>query len=127
MSYLCLSECRVPPSDLLCAAATFAVIGYIATLLGRGRRPRLRRVAADLKHVWVFCAFGCALAPVLYKLTDTISTDTIHTASFVALFLHLLAHNYDTVKSGGYRADALSLNAALFASVCLASRSVNLF
>ena len=52
--------------------------------------PRL----SDARHVVIFLAMGLGLAPVLYKLTDTISTDTIHTTSSVMLFLHLLFHDY---------------------------------
>lgn len=52
--------------------------------------PRL----SDARYVVIFLAMGLGLAPVLYKLTDTISTDTIHTTSSVMLFLHLLFHDY---------------------------------
>ncbi len=61
----------------------------------------------------------------LFRLTDTISTDTIHTASFLALLTHLLAHDYQPteISPAHYAsANALSLNASLFAAVCLASR-----
>ena len=41
-------------------------MGYACALFRRGRLPHLRRIAADLKHVWVFAAFGCGLAPTLF-------------------------------------------------------------
>ena len=63
-------------------------------------------------------------------MTETIATDTIYTTSGAMLFLHLVVHNYEGdegegVGSGGggdNGISALSLNAGLFASVCLASR-----
>jgi len=49
-----------------------------------------RKRRNDLKHVLIFVSFGLGLAPVLYKLTDTISTDTIYTTTSVMLFVHLV-------------------------------------
>jgi len=56
-----------------------------------------------------------------------VSTDSIHIMAFCSLFLHLLTHNYEQSSSGrgdkdSETVDAVSLNAALFAAVCLASR-----
>ena len=59
------------------------------------------------------------------RLTETIATDTIYTTSGAMLFLHLVVHNYEGDEDGGggdNGISALSLNAGLFASVCLASR-----
>ena len=72
----------------------------------------------------IFVAFGLALSPVLYKLTDTISTDSVDSMSHAMFAFHLLSHNYATaVRDGkGYKTSATSLNAALFSAVCLASR-----
>ena len=103
-------------SEVIATSAVVTAAGYFAST---GMSPRL----SDARHVVIFVAMGLGLAPVLYKLTDTISTDTIHTTSSVMLFLHLLFHDYrHSIGSATYYTNPLSLNAALFAAVCLASR-----
>ena len=69
----------------------------------------------------LFLFFSFSFSPVLYKLTDTIATDTVHTTAGMMLFVHLLFHNYGLEKAAVV-SNALSLNAAIFASICLASR-----
>ena len=49
------------------------------------------------------------------------AADTIHTTAGIMLFVHLVFHNYG-LERAAVVSNALSLNAALFASVCLASR-----
>merc|ERR1719318_1812877 len=77
-------------------------------------------IIAALKKTFLFIVIGFALSPVLYKLTDTISTDTIHSMALASFFLHLLSSDY------GMAAPIVSwqnsLNAAIFSTVCLASR-----
>lgn len=63
---------------------------------------------------------GYSVSPVLYQLTDTISTDTIHTMAVLGLLLHLLTHNYGL--NSPVVSASISLNAAVFSAVCLASR-----
>ena len=107
---------------------------------------------SSIKQATIFITFGLALSPVLYKvityrwiifntlmyysflfileikahslyflqLTDTISTDTIYTMTFLVLLIHLLFHDYGLRSS--FVSHPLSLNAGLFAAVCLASR-----
>lgn len=75
---------------------------------------------AGFKKATIFLTFGLALSPVLYKLTDTISTDTIYTMTFLVLLIHLVFHDYGLRSS--FVSHPLSLNAGLFAAVCLASR-----
>ena len=47
--------------------------------------------------------------------------DTIYTTAGIMLFIHLVFHNYG-LERAAVVSNALSLNASLFASVCLASR-----
>lgn len=75
---------------------------------------------AGFKQATIFITFGLALSPVLYKLTDTISTDTIYTMTTLVLLIHLIFHDYGLRSS--FVSHPLSLNAGLFAAVCLASR-----
>merc|ERR1712212_627155 len=65
-------------------------------------------------------ALGFAISPVLKTLTRTISTDTIYAMSSAMLLVNLLLHDYGAGVSIVCR--AFSLNAAIFAAVCLASR-----
>lgn len=74
----------------------------------------------DLQTVLFFLVFGYFLSPVLKTLTDTISTDTIFAMATFMMFIHLVFFDYGI--SASIVSSALSLNAALFASVCLASR-----
>jgi hypothetical protein len=73
---------------ILLSVFVTTVVGYLIfeTTLSRHKRKRRN----DLKHVLIFVSFGLGLAPVLYKLTDTISTDTIYTTTSVMLFVHLV-------------------------------------
>ena len=118
-AYLCLARGSLRPDSLALLAGSLASLGYLAFY---NVRLDPRTLVQDLKHVLVFGAFGLGLSPVLHRLTDTVSTDTIYTTSLCMLLLHLLFHNYDPRRRDASSPNALSLNAALFASVCLASR-----
>lgn len=83
---------------------------------GGGGLPR------SVKRVMIFVAFGLGLSPLLHRLTDTIATDTIYTTSACSLLVHLGFHNFGLQCGTGDGINALSLNAGLFAAVCLASR-----
>jgi len=115
-AYVFLDEGRADWREVTSACAIATTLGYFAN---SGTSARL----SDARLVVIFLATGLGLAPVLYKLTDTISTDTIHTTSSVMLFLHLLFHDYrHSPGPAPYCTNPLSLNAAIFAAVCLASR-----
>lgn len=124
VSYVSLQRGLTSTDTVLGVAGCAATVGYLLSLFGRSVSAGV--LLDDVRHFAVFFSFGFGLAPVLYRLTDTISTDTIHTASFLALFMHLLSHDYTqpaSVSSSLYASDnAFSLNASLFAAVCLASR-----
>ena len=73
-----------------------------------------------LKTSLLFTITGYSLSPVLHTLTDSISTDSLHTMAASSFLLHLLTSDY------GLPAPVvswqISINAAVFSSVCLASR-----
>jgi len=106
---------RLAPTTLL------VVIGTLLLLLGIYRQvthgPTL---LVGLRTVLLFSVIGFALSPVLYKLTDSISTDTIHTMAGLALCLRLLTQDYGLPAP--VVSSSTSLNAAVFSAVCLASR-----
>lgn len=72
------------------------------------------------KSAVIFILFGYMFSPVLKTLTQSISTDTIYATASLMLVTHVVFQDYGAdaaiVSSG------LSLNSALFAAVCLASR-----
>ena len=74
----------------------------------------------DLYSAVFVIAFGGGLSPVLVTLTDTISTDTIYAMTAAMLTGNLLFFDYGTETA--VVSQSISLNAAIFASVCLASR-----
>nr|AEE61510.1 unknown [Dendroctonus ponderosae] len=74
----------------------------------------------DVRTVLTFIAFGQLFSPVLHTLTDTISTDTIHTMAFLMFIVHLVFFDYGVPAA--IVSKSVSLSAAIFASICLASR-----
>ncbi|XP_068600021.1 phosphatidylinositol N-acetylglucosaminyltransferase subunit C [Brachionichthys hirsutus] len=73
---------------------------------------------AGLQSATIFLSFTFGFSPVLKTLTESVSTDTVYAMSAVMLLAHLVSFPYARPSPPG----SLSLNAALFASVCLASR-----
>jgi phosphatidylinositol glycan class C protein len=122
IAYVSLDNGAISCDVILALSATSSFIGYLCLHCFVITSPptTLASLLKDLQHVAIFLSFGLGLSPVLYKLTDTISTDTIYTTAGVMLFVHLVFHNFGLEKAADH--NPLSLNAALFASVCLASR-----
>lgn len=79
---------------------------------------KLRTRLADLQSATIFLSFTFGFSPVLKTLTESVSTDTVYAMSAMMLLAHLVSFPYAHPSPPG----SLSLNAALFASVCLASR-----
>ncbi|XP_061682306.1 phosphatidylinositol N-acetylglucosaminyltransferase subunit C isoform X2 [Syngnathoides biaculeatus] len=112
----------------LLSPETLLVISLASSLLGYGLyqalasqaqpvlQPRTR--LADLQSAAIFLAFIFGFSPVLKTLTESVSTDTVYAMSAIMLLAHLVSFPYAYPSTPG----CLSLNAALFASVCLASR-----
>ncbi|XP_034958005.1 phosphatidylinositol N-acetylglucosaminyltransferase subunit C [Zootoca vivipara] len=111
------------PQWLFGAGLVFSLIGYVlfdALDSGMGRNQSGQTRWADLKNTVVFVAFTYGFSPVLKTLTETISTDTIYAMSFLMLLGHLIFYDYGA--NAAIVSSTLSLNMAIFASVCLASR-----
>ncbi|XP_076436257.1 phosphatidylinositol N-acetylglucosaminyltransferase subunit C-like [Babylonia areolata] len=79
-----------------------------------------RTYVDDVKTAVLFLGISFILSPVLVSLTETISTDTIYAMTTIMLLANLLFHDYTAAPNRV--PGALSLSAAMFASVCLASR-----
>lgn len=72
------------------------------------------------KNAIVCLLGGFTLSPVLKTLTETISTDTIYMMVSVMLLIHLATFDYGV--DFAIVSQPVSLNVAVFATVCLASR-----
>ncbi|XP_017484703.1 PREDICTED: phosphatidylinositol N-acetylglucosaminyltransferase subunit C [Rhagoletis zephyria] len=115
--YLLYSE-HVTPPNVLFTAGLATSMGYI---FYRGRKLfDLQFLLEDSKTLLSVLVFGYLFAPLLHRLTNAISTDTIFSMTFFVLLLNLIFCDYGL--SAAMVSKALSLNAAIFAAICLASR-----
>ncbi|XP_033124297.1 phosphatidylinositol N-acetylglucosaminyltransferase subunit C-like [Anneissia japonica] len=106
------------PGSMVLVSAALLLLGYalfIAT-------DKTRKISAkqDIQVMLIFLTFALGLSPVLQTLTETISTDTIYAMTVFMLLGNVLFHDYGVSQAISSR--SLSLNASVFASVCLASR-----
>jgi len=114
--YVYLSEGVIDSEQLILALTLVISAGYLSYL----RKFCLPVILSGIKTTFVFFTIGFALSPVLYKLTDTISTDTIHTMALFGFLVHLVTQFYGI--HGPIVSKSISLNSAIFSAVCLASR-----
>lgn len=119
--WLYMEQGLLPPETLLWTSLVCGLLGYglHRALTGHVEsftEPRTH--LADLQSATIFLSFTFGFSPVLKTLTESVSTDTVYAMSAVMLLAHLVSFPYAQPSPPG----SLSLNAALFASVCLASR-----
>ncbi|XP_075161421.1 phosphatidylinositol glycan anchor biosynthesis class C [Haematobia irritans] len=114
--YMLYSE-KVSPTTILWPSFTLTIVGYVYF-----RRKILTFSIAmeDSKTLLTVLLFGYLLAPVLHTLTDAISTDTIFSMTFIVMLINVLFCDYGL--SVAMVSKAISVNAAIFGSICLASR-----
>lgn len=79
----------------------------------------------DTRMVAIFLSVGFASSPILKTLTETISTDTIYAMTVFMMLIHLCFKDYGV--SPALVSSSLSFNAAIFGSICLASRLASSF
>ncbi len=116
--YLRLKILNVTDVMCYCVVPVF----LIAYLFNRSLTEfKLNQIKRDLINVAKFILFTYGSSPILNSLTESISSDTIYAGSSFMLFLNLIFHEYDSPDIPMV-SKTLSFNAALFASVCLASR-----
>lgn len=77
----------------------------------------------QLKTALLFSGFLFALSPIIQTLTSSISNDTIYAMVAICFLTNLALHDY--TSSADSMSKCVSLNAAIFAAVCLASRHDN--
>jgi len=117
--YKFIKSGSLSPASLTLSVMSVSVLGYLCIILTRSKNT-LGSLMAGLKTSFLFTVTGYSLSPVLHTLTDSISTDSLHTMAASSFLLHLLTSDY------GLPAPVvswqISINAAVFSSVCLASR-----
>ncbi|XP_065180620.1 phosphatidylinositol N-acetylglucosaminyltransferase subunit C-like [Sycon ciliatum] len=109
------------PSMLLLLILPLVVIGYVAFRY-LDCSNSWEHYRSDMKLSGLVVCYSYGLSPVLMTLTQSVSTDTIYSMTCVMLLAHLLVHDYGTGASAPMVSPAISMNAAVFAGVCLASR-----
>ncbi|XP_071820888.1 phosphatidylinositol N-acetylglucosaminyltransferase subunit C-like [Apostichopus japonicus] len=116
------TELAHPATILIWSLVTTAAGFIIYDLVDKGewRKEQQRSLADNTRSALIFIAYAFGLSPVLQTLTDTVSTDTIYAMSVFMLLANFIFHDYGTSKV--VVSKSLSLNASVFASVCLASR-----
>ena len=112
MCYVFLNGGYLKPAQLNTLSATLIMACHVVS---RNNNYRI-----DFKAVALFTLASLALSPVLMSLTDTISTDTIYAMTCCMFIIHLFSHDYsdESMQIPG----VVSLNTAIFATACLASR-----
>lgn len=108
------------PDSLLIISSIVTCVCYLYYLKVNLEKGYTRLLSSHTKTVVIFFILGYILSPVLKTLTETISTDTINATTFVMMLIHLIFFDYNAPAAIVSR--ALSLNAAIFGSLCLASR-----
>ncbi len=115
---------------LLFLALVLTLVGsslqhHIASGSAYFSRARFHRfVQHNLLKMLLFSGALLGLSPVLMTLTSSYSSDTIWALTFSLFLIHIVFHDYtnrDPVEASTFQS-TLSLNAAIFASVLLASR-----
>ncbi|XP_013110645.1 phosphatidylinositol N-acetylglucosaminyltransferase subunit C [Stomoxys calcitrans] len=114
--YMLYSD-KVSPSSIFWPSFTVTIMGYICF---RGKMLTFSMAIEDSKTLLTVLLFGYLLAPVLHTLTDAISTDTIFSMTFIVMLINVLFCDYGL--SVAMVSKAISVNAAIFGSICLASR-----
>lgn len=123
VAYIFMFSGQLSPSSLLCVTGLLTLCGYpIFRWLERSNESVKvhRSILDDLRTSCIFLTFSYGMSPILKTLTDSISTDTIYAMTVFMLLGNLIFYDYGTTKV--VASQHLSLNASIFASVCLASR-----
>lgn len=114
ISFTCLHNGWIEPEVIFCQSGIVSLLCYIFYIYNE------LGIMRHVRTILVFLVFGYILSPVLKTLTESISTDTIYTTTVFMMLIHLIFFDY------GVKAlivsSSLSLNSAIFGSICLASR-----
>ena len=123
--YVYLYNGWIEPETVFVQSSLVAAVGYLTYRILLTNKNYYDVMVKDLRTVLMFVVFGYVLSPILKTLTDTISTDTIYAMTTFMMIIHLVFFDYGV--SAAIVSSSLSLNAAIFGSVCLASRLASPF
>lgn len=112
-----LYDNRVTPQMVLFYSSITTFIGYLYYI---GKDIKFSTLVENSRTGICVLVFGYIFSPLLHTLTDSISTDTIFSTTGFVMFLHLVFFDYGMPAFIVSR--AISLNAAIFGAICLASR-----
>lgn len=123
--YMYLYNGWIEPETVFVQSSLVAAVGYLTYRILLTNKTYYDVMVKDLRTVQIFVVFGYVLSPILKTLTDTISTDTIYAMTTLMMIIHLIFFDYGV--SAAIVSSSLSLNAAIFGSVCLGSRLASPF
>lgn len=123
MIFYLLHEDQLQPENVLGPTTTLTVLGYLYSIAKSG--THVRKILENGKMVLGVFFFGFIFSPLLHTLTFSISTDTIYSTTFVVMLVHLIFFDYGL--DAYMVSNAISLNAAIFATICLSSRLATTF
>ncbi|RCH86281.1 hypothetical protein CU098_009549, partial [Rhizopus stolonifer] len=116
--FIYLQDHSLSGNHLIWTGSFLTGVGYIFWDLRIRNMNELKRQRV-VKSAFFFFITLLGLSPILKTLTSQISDDTIYALTVCCFLANILFHDYTTqVKIPG----SLSTNAAIFASVLLASR-----
>ena len=115
--------------DVFMIVMAFTIIISITYLKTDRNNVCMFHILHEISQFYVIAIILLLLCPFLRTLTTTIATDTIWTMSVLSTLIHLLFANYNLQHccvndhaSKNTITNTISLNAAVFTSVMLASR-----
>ncbi|XP_076327628.1 phosphatidylinositol glycan anchor biosynthesis class C [Tachypleus tridentatus] len=110
------------PTFVISSSGLLVVIIYLffSTLLVKTDHSFVSKGFEDMKSVFIFMSFGLGFSSIMKTLTETISTDTVYAMSTFMFLVHLMFHDYGA--HAFIVSETISVNAAVFATVCLGSR-----
>lgn len=106
---------------LIILDAATLILGYALQLVLWPSHFTLHNVGQAIKNLTLFVVILLVISPVLRTLTKSFSDDTIYALTIWLFGVHLVFYDYTFVEIFWFYG-TLSLNAAIFASVLLASR-----
>ena len=122
-SYFVLSNCSITDSEYYFWLFVFGAFSFLGYILYNLVSPIKGQFWSTVISGLLFSAVLTFMTPILRNLTKDISTDSIWVLTITMLLANMLFHNYDSNADSHTRfPDSLSINAAMFASVLLASR-----
>ena len=115
--FISLQTNVISPGQLFFILTAVTSLGYFTY---RSYKGKTRSILDDCGSVIIFLGLCTLSAPILRTLTQTISSDTLVACTVLMMLAHLVFHNYGADVA--IVSPVISLNAAIFGCICLASR-----